>query len=103
VWAEHCPDNFTSRAALVGAALARARVEPDEASRRYEQAVRAACKHGFVQEEAIAYETAARVHRAQDQALIADAYVREACARYARWGAAAKARQLRAAYPEFEL
>jgi hypothetical protein len=35
--------------------------------------------------------------------MIADAYVREAHARYLRWGADAKARQLRAAHPDLGL
>ncbi|HEX2900831.1 MAG TPA: GAF domain-containing protein, partial [Bacteroidia bacterium] len=101
-WAEHCPDNFRARAALAGAELARLRGEDDEAVRGYEQAVRAARQYGFVQTEAIAYEAAARFHRGRGQALIADAYVREALARYARWGADGKVRQLRRAHPAIE-
>jgi predicted ATPase/signal transduction histidine kinase len=103
MWAEHCPDNFGSRAALAGAELARVRGEVEPAIELYERAVRAAREHGFVQNEAIAYETAARFHRARGQALVADAYVREAHTRYVRWGAEGKARQLRAAHPELEL
>jgi signal transduction histidine kinase len=102
VWAEHCPDNFRDRAALAGAELARLRGESDRAIELYEQAIRAARKHGFVQNEAIAYEVAARFHRARGQALIADAYAAEAHTRYVRWGAEGKARQLLAAHPELE-
>jgi predicted ATPase/signal transduction histidine kinase len=102
-WAEHCPDNFRDRAELTGAELARIRGEADQAARLYEQAVRTAREHGFVQHEAIAYEVAAQFHRERGQALIADAYVREAHARYVRWGAEGKARQLRRAHPELEL
>jgi predicted ATPase/signal transduction histidine kinase len=98
-WAEHCPDNFGGRAALVGAELARVRGEPDRALECYEQAISAAREHGFVYIEAIAYEVAARFHRARGQALIADAYVREAHACYVQWGAEGKARQLRSAHP----
>jgi signal transduction histidine kinase len=102
-WAERCPDNFRGRAALAGAELARLRGDEDQALRLYEQAVRAAREHGFVQDEAIAYETAARFHRERGQGMVADAYVREAHARYVRWGADGKARQLRRAYPDLEL
>jgi hypothetical protein len=59
-WAEHCPPNFIARAALAGAELARLRGEAGRASRRYEQAIRAAREHRFVQTEAVAYEAAAR-------------------------------------------
>jgi predicted ATPase/signal transduction histidine kinase len=102
-WAEHCPDNFRDRAELTGAELARVRGETDDAERLYGQAVRTARAHGFVQHAAIAYETAARFHRARGQAVIADAYVREAHVCYVRWGAEAKARRLCRAHPELEL
>src|SRR6185369_858628 len=69
----------------------------------YERAIRSAHEHGFVHSEAIAYEAAARFHRQRGQALVADAYVREAHVRYVRWGAEGKARQLRRAHPELEL
>ncbi|HSK01122.1 MAG TPA: GAF domain-containing protein, partial [Kofleriaceae bacterium] len=101
-WAAHCPDNFRARAALAGAELARIRGEDDEARRGYEQAVRAAREYGFVQTEGMAYEAAARFHRGRGQALIAEAYVREAHARYVRWGADGKVRQLRGAHPALE-
>jgi predicted ATPase/signal transduction histidine kinase len=102
-WAEHCPDNFRDRAELTGAELARIRGEPDHAERLYEQAIRSARAHGFVQIEAIAYEALARFHRERGRVLVADAYVREAHARYLRWGAEGKARQLRRAHPGLEL
>ena len=97
------PSRFRDRAELTGAELARIRGEADQAAGLYEQAIRTARAHGFVQIEAIAYEVAARFHRARGRALIADAYVREAHVRYARWGAEGKARQLRRAHPELEL
>ncbi|HEX7841907.1 MAG TPA: AAA family ATPase, partial [Kofleriaceae bacterium] len=102
-WAEHGPDNFRGRVELIGAEIARIRGEADQAARLYEQAVRTARELGFIQHEAIAYEAAARFHRERGQALVADAYVREAHVRYVRWGAEGKARQLRRAHPELEL
>jgi GAF domain-containing protein len=102
-WAEHGPDNFRGRAELAGAELARIRGETDQTERLYEQAIRTARALGFIQHEAIGYELAARFHRARGEALVADAYVREAHDRYVRWGAEGKARQLRRAHPELEL
>ena len=40
VWAEHCPENFASRAALVGAEIARLEGRELDAERLYEQAIR---------------------------------------------------------------
>src|SRR5262249_31696079 len=102
-WAEHGPERFRDRAELVGAELARLRGEDARAAKLYEQATRTARAHGYIQVEAIAYEMAARFHRACDRTVIADAYVREAHTRYVRWGAEGKVRQLRRTYPELEL
>src|SRR5262249_12384152 len=102
-WAEHCPDNFRDRAELTGAELARIDGEAGRAERLYEQAIRSARQHGFIQHEAIGDEAAARFHRARGRALIADAYVCEAHVRYVRWGAEGKARQLRRSHPELQL
>ncbi|MRG91992.1 ATP-binding sensor histidine kinase [Polyangium spumosum] len=99
VWAESCPENFAHRVALVAAEIARISGEEARAEQMYEQAIRSACENGFVQDEAIAYEMAARFHHARGFELFADTYLREARARYLRWGADAKARQLDALFP----
>src|SRR5262249_25156185 len=39
-WAEHCPENFANRAALVGAEIARIEGRELDAERLYEQAIR---------------------------------------------------------------
>ncbi|HSK03634.1 MAG TPA: AAA family ATPase, partial [Kofleriaceae bacterium] len=101
-WATHGTDSFDCRAALAGAELARIRGDAERARSLYEQAIRAARTNGFVQHEAIAYELAARFHRGCGAALVADAYLREADARYARWGAEGKLQQLRRDHPELE-
>ena len=60
IWAQHCPENFENRAALVGAEIARIEVRVLEAEQLYEQAIRSAHSNGFVNNEALAYELAAR-------------------------------------------
>ncbi|HVH40913.1 MAG TPA: ATP-binding protein, partial [Labilithrix sp.] len=94
LWAQNCRENFADRAALVGAELARLDGEPERAADLYERAIRAARESGFVHNEAIGYETAARFYRARGFGLIAETYLREAKGRYQRWGAEGKARQL---------
>jgi PAS domain S-box-containing protein len=93
-WALHGPENFVNRAALVGAELARIEGRDVDAMRLYEQSIRSARDHGFVQNEAVAYEVAARFYSARGFAIFADAYLRRARDCYLRWGADGKVRQL---------
>ena len=64
-WAENCPENFETRAALVGAEIARLDGREFDAERLYEQAIRSARANGFVHNEALASEIAARFYAAQ--------------------------------------
>ena len=100
VWAEHCPENFENRAALVGAEIARIEGRDLDAMRLYEQAIRSAHANGFVHNEALAYEVAARFYAARGFDKIAHAYLREARYCYLRWGADGKVRQLDQLYPD---
>ena len=93
-WARQCPENFRSRAALADAEIARIEGRVADAERLYESALTSARESGFAQNEAIAYEMAARFWRARGYPLFGDAYLQEACARYRRWGAEGKVRQL---------
>jgi PAS domain S-box-containing protein len=99
LWAENCPENFANRAALVGAEIARLDGRELEAERLYEQAIRSAHEHGFVQNEGLAYELAARFYATRGFAEIARLYLRRARECYLRWGAAGKVRQLEALHP----
>jgi PAS domain S-box-containing protein len=99
MWAGHCPENFGSRHALVCAELARLEGRELDALRLYEDAIRLARVHGFVQHAALAFELAAQFYEAQGLRTAARAHFREARARYARWGAHAKVRQLERLHP----
>jgi PAS domain S-box-containing protein len=99
LWAEHCPENFENRAALVAAEIARLEGRELDAERLYEQAIRSARANGFVQNEALAYERASAFYRARGFEQFADIYLRNARHGYLRWGADGKVRQLDALYP----
>jgi PAS domain S-box-containing protein len=99
VWAENCPENFGNRAALVGGEIARIEGREFDAMRLYEQAIRSAHTNGFVHNEALANEIAARFYAARGFDRIAHTYLREARYCYLRWGATAKVRQLDDLYP----
>ena len=100
IWAEHCPENFENRVALSAAEIARIEGRVVDAEGLYEKAIRSAHANGFIHNEAIAYEVAARFYAARDFGKIADAYLREARYCYLRWGADGKVRQLDELYPQ---
>ena len=99
IWAEHGPENFEHRAALVGAEMARIDGRDREAMDLYEQAIRSARANGFVHHEALAHELAARFYAVRGFEQIAQLYLRNARHGYLRWGADGKVRQLDALYP----
>ena len=102
IWAEHCPENFENRTALVSAEIARIEGREFEAMRLYEQAIRSAHANGFLHNEAIAYQLAARFYAVRGFDKIAHAYMQEARYGYLRWGAAAKVEQLDQLYPDLQ-
>ena len=102
IWAETCPENFQNRHALVSAEIARIENRSLDAERLYEEAVRLAREHGFVQNEGLANELAARFHAARGLETIANAYLRNARNCYDRWGARGKVKQLDERYPHLQ-
>ena len=99
IWAENCPENFENRAALTGAEVARIEGRDFEAMRLYEQAIRSAHANGFVHNEALANEVAARFYTARGFEQIAQVYLRNARRCYMMWGADGKVRQLDQRHP----
>jgi PAS domain S-box-containing protein len=94
VWAEHCAENFENRAALVGAEIARIDGRAFDAMNLYEQAILSAQANGFIHNEALAKELAARFYTACGFEQIAHLYLRNARDCYLRWGAHGKVKQL---------
>ena len=98
-WANACPDTFIDKYTLVSAEIARLEGRELDAQRLYEDAIRSAREHGFVHNEAIGNEVAARFYATRGLETIAHAYLRHARHCYARWGAAGKVRQLERDHP----
>ncbi|HWN51000.1 MAG TPA: AAA family ATPase, partial [Xanthobacteraceae bacterium] len=98
-WAENYPPTFADKYALVAAEIARLEGRDADAMRLYEQAIRSASENGFVQNEGLAYEVAARFYTARGFATIGNAYLRNARYCYLRWGADGKVRQLDRLHP----
>src|SRR5207302_10628459 len=78
IWAEHCPENFENCAALAAAEIARIEGRVVDAEQLYERAIRSARANGFIHNEAVSNEVAARCYAARGFEKIADAYSREA-------------------------
>ena len=99
-WARNCAENFATRAALLRAEIARIEGRALDAERFYEQAIDSARRNGFVHNEALADELAARFYAARGLARIARAYLGDARQCYLRWGADGKVRQLEQLHPD---
>ncbi|HKB84314.1 MAG TPA: GAF domain-containing protein, partial [Burkholderiales bacterium] len=99
-WAENYPPTFGDKHALVLAEIARLEGRDADAMRQYEQAIRSASENGFVQNEGLAHEVAARFYAARGVKTIAHACLREARRCYLRWGAFGKVRQLEQLHPQ---
>ncbi|MCP3711493.1 AAA family ATPase [Paraburkholderia sp. CNPSo 3274] len=102
IWAGTCPENFENRAALVGAEIARIEGRALDAEALYEQAIRSAQASGFVHNEALANELAARFYSTRGFEKIARVYLLDAHDAYLRWGANGKVRQLDQCYPHLK-
>ena len=96
-WAENNPTTFADKHALVLAEIARVEGRDLDAMRLYEQAIRSAREYGFIHNEAVAYEIAARFYAARGFDKIADAYLREARYGYRPLGSRRQSKATRSA------
>ncbi len=98
-WAEHCSVTFKDKYTLVSAEVARIEGRDLDAMHLYHQAIDCARENGFVQNEAIANEVAARFFIARGLETAGHSHLRKARSCYLRWGALAKVKQLDELYP----
>jgi GAF domain-containing protein len=99
-WAENAPMNFQHKYDLVEAEKARVLGRFFVAEDLYEQAIKGARDNEYIQEEALAYELAAKFYLARGREKFAQTYMKEAHYCYGRWGAKAKVADLEAKYPQ---
>ncbi|WP_051346538.1 trifunctional serine/threonine-protein kinase/ATP-binding protein/sensor histidine kinase [Bradyrhizobium sp. th.b2] len=98
-WADSCPATFAHKHTLISAEWARLEGRDIEAMPLYEQAIRLAAERGFLQDQGLASELAARFYRLRGLEKVADTYLDEARDCYVRWGAWAKVAQLDKSHP----
>ena len=96
--AKHAPSNFQHKLSLITAEIHRIKDEKADAIARYDQAIAEAKASGYLQEEAIANELAAKFYLSWNKENIAAAYLAQAYYGYSHWGAKAKVRELERRY-----
>jgi len=98
--AYHAPMNFQHKYDLVEAERSRVLGNKIEAIDLYDRAISGAKENGFIQEEALANELAAKFYLNWGKEKFAASYMQDAYYGYARWGAKAKIEDLEKNYPQ---
>ncbi|BAY60583.1 two-component hybrid sensor and regulator [Calothrix brevissima NIES-22] len=99
-WANYAPFNHQHRWELITAERYRVQKQHTEAIEYYDLAIANAKTHGYLQDEAISNELAAKFYLNWGKEKIAAVYMQEAYYCYARWGAKAKTDDLEQRYPD---
>jgi predicted ATPase/signal transduction histidine kinase/tRNA A-37 threonylcarbamoyl transferase component Bud32 len=99
-WSNHAPMNHLHKFYLVEAEKARVLGQVIEAEEFYDRAISGAAENGYIQEEALAYELAAKFYLNRGRLKFAQTYMKEAHYAYTRWGAKAKIEDLEIKYPQ---
>ena len=98
-WAEQAPMNFQHKLDLLMAERSRVLNEIHLAIALYDRAIAGAKENGYIQEEALANELAAKFYLDWGKEKIAQEYLTHAYYGYAHWGAKAKVQDLEQRYP----
>ncbi|MBC1225032.1 AAA family ATPase [Nostoc sp. UCD121] len=99
-WADHAEANFQHKYDLVEAEAARVMGNTLKAIEYYDRAIAGAKKNGYLNEEALSNELAAKFYLKWGKQNIAREYITNAYYGYARWGALAKIADLEKRYPQ---
>ncbi len=100
LWAHHAPMNLLHKWHLIEAERSRIAGNPEAAARHYDLAIDGAREHGYLNDEAMACERAARFYVEIGKAMHARMYMEQAYAKYSTWGATAKLARLEHAWPD---
>jgi len=99
-WADYGPMNYLHKYHLVEAEKHRVLGRKTEALDFYDLAIQGAKENGFIQEEGLANELAAKFYLQWGKEKVAAGYIQEAYYCYAHWGAVAKVADLEKRYPQ---
>jgi predicted ATPase/signal transduction histidine kinase len=99
-WADICSENFRHKYLLVQAEIAGFNQDFLKAMENYDRAIAGAKENGYIQEEALANELAAKFYLDWGKEKFSQSYMIEAYYCYLRWGAKAKVEDLEKRYPQ---
>ncbi|MEH1831294.1 MAG: AAA family ATPase [Nostoc sp.] len=98
--AQNAPKNYAHKSNLVEAESFRISGQKTEAIELYDRAISLAKENGYIQEEGLSNELAAKFYLDWGKEKVAQVYMQEAYYCYARWGAKAKTNDLEQRYPQ---
>ncbi len=98
-WSHSCPANFLHKYLLIAAEIACLNGKDNEAMLLYDQSIQSARENGYIQNEALANELAAKFYLAKGRNKVAQVYLTDACSGYTKWGAFRKVQNLQLQYP----
>jgi len=99
-WAHYAPMNHQHKLDVVAAEKCRVLGQKVEAIELYDKAIALAKINGYIQEQALGNELAAKFYLAWGKEKVAAGYMQEAYYCYTRWGAKAKVAHLEQHYPQ---
>jgi len=99
-WSRFAPMNYADKYYLVEAERLRVLGDPEKAGLFYERAIETARAHGYLNDEALSYELAARFRLANEDRDTAKTLLSNARSSYLKWGAVAKVKDLQEQYPD---
>ena len=99
-WADNCPDNFLHPYLLVAAEMARLSGQELEAIELYDLGISSAREYGFIQNEALGNELAAKFWLGKGKEEFAQLYLKKAHYGYQIWGAKRKVEDLEEKYSQ---
>ncbi|MEZ6184237.1 MAG: AAA family ATPase [Planctomycetota bacterium] len=102
-WAEHGPENFAHKHALLAAERARCLGEPERAAALFAEAIAGAEAQGYLQEQALGEELLGRAWLERGDPARAGACLARARHLYGVWGAEAKVQQLQRKHADLDL
>lgn len=92
--AENCPSHYRHKHLLIEAEMARIKGKDDQAVNLYQKSIDEATEHGYLQNEAIAHECAARFYKERKNRTAYERHLIAAYHGYLRWGAYSKTHML---------